>query len=267
MPIDPLLIRANGWRQGSVFSAGDSRTLLALPESNARLILVSHDCDIVHAGPREPVVEVCVAEPLQTLDGTFAYGKNPRLLHVELTMGEAAIPHSLQVASRRSIDRSVLERLAPANDAEFDESQSRIVTRWLAKRYDRAALPDHFNQRCRPAVAAIRETLRDDGGSLSGLLMSLNSEDELAVGDSYEVFLVGLIPKARHEVGDERTRSYRAVSRVAAALDACAGIDVVEFELVSEDDFTLHDLHSFIEYACEDLSLEQNGEDPVLPRA
>lgn len=157
MPIDSVLIRTNGWRQGSVFSLDDSRTLLQQPESNARLILVSHDCDIVHSGLREPVVEVCEAQPQQRLDGTYALAKNPRLRHVGLRISEAVVPHSLQAADRRWIDRSLLEGMAPANGAVVAEGERRIITRWLAKRYDRAALPDRFTLRCLRSSGASRQ--------------------------------------------------------------------------------------------------------------
>jgi hypothetical protein len=96
MPIDAAAIQNLGWRQGSVFTLQAStpvvvanRERISVPQftipDEARLILVSHDCDIVHPGPHEPRIEVCPAVRLNgALSGNFTGTRNPRRLHIEL---------------------------------------------------------------------------------------------------------------------------------------------------------------------------------------
>jgi hypothetical protein len=265
MAIDCALIRQNRWRQGSVFSTNDGRSILQEPASDARLILVSHDCDIVHAGEREPWVEVCVAKPLVRIDGTYARGKNPRLLHVDIQVTGTTTPFLLAAAGRRLIERSLLQRMIPAEDAVVDAEDLRIIVRWLAKRYERAALPDCFNLRLDPVAGTIRDALRIDGKALSALMIGLRPNAELEDDQPYSVYVVGLCPKELFDDAASHASGLRAVSAVAAAMNRCPGIEVTDFELISEDEFTLHDLRSVVEYSCEDLSLGGDVESPVIP--
>ncbi len=267
MPIRHDRIRQNRWRQGSILSIEDGKVVLADPTSQARLILVSHDCDIVNPGAREPVVELCISRPIEQLDGNYVRGKNVRTLHVNLEIGGRLVPHVIEASERLRLDRTQLETLVPADDAATPIEELRVVTRWLAKRYERAALPDCFNRRLRPAQEAIRAALRDDGKSLSGVLMALNSEDELQVDQPYRVYVVGLSPKELYDDDEAFASGSRAIARIAAAINECRGIEVEEFEHLSEDDFTLHDLRSVIEYSCEDLSFGENDGASVLPKA
>lgn len=267
MPVNPDRIRDNRWRQGSVFSVEEGRNILGEPETSARLILVSHDCDIVHSGTREPVVEVCVALPLERMNGSYARAKNPRILHLTLQVAGNAVPHEIEASNRRQIDRSQLETMMPANNVVLPAEDLRIITRWLAKRYDRAALPDRFNERLVPAQEAIRLALQGGGARLSMIMLHLDPEDELPVDASYRVFLFALMPKEIFENEPDRIAGTATIAQVAAAMSRCNGIEIVDFALLSEDDLTLHDLHSLIEYTCEDLSLGENDGAPRLPRS
>jgi hypothetical protein len=52
MAIDVADIKNRGWYQGAVFTADSTREILAdsYPGVDVRLILATHDCDLVHRG-------------------------------------------------------------------------------------------------------------------------------------------------------------------------------------------------------------------------
>jgi hypothetical protein len=106
MPIDAAVIQNLGWRQGSVFKLAASTPIIqahrwhiavhefSIPD-DARLILVSHDCDVVHPGPHEPRIEVCPAVRVNALSGNFTGTRNPRRLHIELEISGATQAYEL----------------------------------------------------------------------------------------------------------------------------------------------------------------------------
>lgn len=81
----------------------------------------------------------------------------------------------------------------------------------------------------------------------------------------YGVDLIGLCPKETYESPEGYAAELRAIGRIAAAMNGCHGIEVVEFSIESEDEFTLHDQRFYVEYNCEDLSLGENDGEPMLP--
>lgn len=268
MPIDRDRILEKGWRQGSVFSEADSRTELPTVEMSAgcRLILVSHDCDILHPGQREPFVEVCAAEPIERMDGNFRFTKNPRILHIAVQIAGNPTSYSLAGHRRFFLDRARLEQLRPDAEAHLAQNELDSIVRWLAKRYERAALPDTFVERLDPASDAIRQALAEGGERLSGVFLSLDTDTELDAATPYRIEVFGVMPKEHYDVDEYRATCGTAIEAIAAAMAACPGIDIVDHDIYSEDDFTLHDLHFVIEYNCDDLSFDDDVGGPVLPR-
>src|ERR1700704_2552234 len=118
MPIDFDRIDNNGWRQGSVFTVEDSRSLLAkygsrphpqeisLPE-DSRLIVTSHSCDIVSKRSHEILTEVCPALPLPAGEGRGAYGfaRDARRLRIPVTIANRPVLFDLHAPLRFVISR------------------------------------------------------------------------------------------------------------------------------------------------------------------
>ena len=266
MPIDHERIRDNGWRQGRIFSLDDTATITEQVGTTSRLIVVSHDCDIVHAGDHEPHVELCLAEHLpQGANGLYRWARHPRRFDLEIAVDGAQSGFRLNASDKQLHDRALLEAYRPDDSASLSEVELTRLTVWLAKRYNRIALPDTFNNRCVAAENRVRRILRRDGEFLSGLLIALNPRGEQDDADPYEIHLVGLMRRDNYDNAEQRTRIELAITEVGAALDTCAGINVVESEVQSEAAFTLHDLDYFIELSFDDLSLHADPPEPRLP--
>jgi hypothetical protein len=160
MPIDFDRIDNNGWRQGSVFTVKESRSLLAkygsrphpheisVPE-DSRLIVTSHSCDIVSRRSHEILVEVCPALPLPTGEGRGAYGfaRDARRLRIPMTIANQPVLFDLHAPLRFVIARDELEECKPDPDAVVGEDDIDDLSFWLAARYRRRVFPNAFDKR------------------------------------------------------------------------------------------------------------------------
>lgn len=268
MPIDHELIRRNGWRQGAIFSPESTAEIIDGANDGSRLIVVSHDCDIVHRGDQEPHVEVCVADPLTNgVDGQFRWARHPRRLDVNLEISDGAAGYRLEAFNRKQFNQSILEQYEPDAQAVCPPEELTRITVWLAKRYTRAALPDTFNARQEPARDRIRNILRRNSEIMSSIQIALEPKAELGQDEQYRVHIIALMLKDDYDTENLRIQIEEAINQIARALHECDGIEVVEAAVVSEDSFTLHASRFFVELNFDDLSLRAVPEHPRLPDA
>ena len=275
MAIDSALIQRNGWRQGSVFTLTDSRPIvlehrdrIAVPDfvigDDARLLLTSHDCDVVHPGIHEPRIEVCPAVALNgRLSGNFTGTRNPRRLHIEIEINGVAQPYELRAPTRFGIDRKVLEVAQP-------DPQSRIAPRhrdhflhWLAKRFRRTALPTAFDSRIstdtRRALRTIIDPLTD---SVDAILIALNPDDqELEPDTPYVIQIAALMSESDFTDEERRGPVEEALSQIQQLIDKCAGIELEVCVAESANRMTIDVFRQFVIWDYDDLSLNAN----VLP--
>jgi hypothetical protein len=140
--------RRSPWRQGHVLTAETVATLRLLSEADPAhpaVVVVSHDCDLAQDPTNEPVVEVIVGRRVDSMDGNFTHGKNPRRLHVPGTDAGAAICIELMATARRSIPKRDLISHVPSATVLIEASGRNTLQHWLAARYRRSAFPDAFD--------------------------------------------------------------------------------------------------------------------------
>lgn len=266
MPVDHQRIRSNGWRQGRVFCKADTEAITGKIPDNSRLVLVSHDCDIVHAGHDEPYVELCIARQLKDgPDGLYRWARHPRRLDIEIQIDSAGVGFCIESSARRFIERAKLQGIAPDQTATIHTRELTQLSIWLGKRYTRVALPDAFNERRRKTRDRVKRVLRRNSQHISGLMVALQPKGELKAGQNYEIHLVALMLIDDFNSVDRRGQITDAVEEIAHHLQECDGIEVVDSEVRSEAQFTLHDARYFVELSFDDLSLRENPQHPRLP--
>lgn len=270
MAIDHEAIRAQGWQQGSILTAGDTQSLAEQFNShcpaNSRLIAVSHSCDIVHSGPSEVHVEFCMARPLQARpDGNKTHGKNPRSLHVPLTIDGHQEHFEILGWDRLRVERRVLQTLTPDPSAEIAADDLDVLLRWIADRYLRTALPDAFNSRIEQARRKIARSMESDGADLLSVLISMSSWDELPVEANYRLTLIGVMRDDAYHDHSRREIAERALTKAATALQACSGIEVDDSSVEPESRITLASMRMHGRFELDYLSLrsEPRGELPA----
>ena len=259
MPIDVQAIINHGWQQGSLFTPGASRTLLAERYSQgARLILASQDCDIVHRGKGEPYADAFVATPIRKIAATEAKARNARRLHIPLTIAQALHAHEILFWSRTVLSREKLSEFAPDVAAKLAAGHLKWFQHWLGSRYDRPALPDAFNSRLetRDARRAIRAILEPCEHCVQDIYLQIdpyNIELDESVPYAVRVALImSSIDAGRVEMVEAAQRGGRELE---AFLRACPGVEVGDVEIMTDTDFTLADLDSYRPWDYTDLSL------------
>lgn len=276
MAIDAALIQRNGWRQGSVFSVEASgpivaeyRDRIAVPDfvigDDARLLLTSHDCDIVHPGVHEPRVEVCPAVALKgKLSGNFTGTRNPRRLHLELEINGNARPYELRAPTRFDIDRTVLQQSRPDPDAHITPRHRDHFTHWLAKRYRRAALPTAFDGRISADTRrTIRQLIDPLSDSIETVLIALNPDDEELEPDSPYIVQIAALMSDTNFTNPECHRLVEgALHQIQQLIDHCPGI---ELEACVAESMSRMTVDVFLEFAIwdyDDLSLNAGNAPP-----
>ena len=276
MPIDAALIERLGWRQGSLFTLAASRPLvlahresIAIPGytigGDSRLILVSHDCDLVHRGVHEPRIEVCLAVPhLGGLDGNFTGTRNPRRLHVEIEIDGATGAFELRAPTRFQLSREILQESAPDPNARIAARHHNYFCHWLEKRVRRRALPTEFDRRIDSRTRArIRVALAPLRASVDSLLIAIDPDDvDLPPEQPYAVQVVALMESADYAVAQRRAAVDIAVQRIQELLDLCPGIDLDACISQSMGEMTIDVYRDFLIWDVDDLSLDADVDPP-----
>lgn len=277
MPIDAALIENFGWRQGSIFTLAASgpivlanRDSVAVPQytipDDCRLILVSHDCDVVHRGVHEPRVEVCPAVRLNgALDGNFTGTRNPRRLHIDLEIGGAVQGFELRAPTRFPVPREILQESAPDPHARIRPKHHEYFCHWLAKRVRRTALPTEFDRRVNAQTRTqMRNVLRPVSDSIDSILIALNPDGiELAPEEPYVVQVAALMEAADYADPQRRAAVDGAMLHIGALLDQCPGLELDACVSQSMAEMTLDVYRDFDLWDYDELSLDVGAEPPL----
>ena len=95
-------------------------------------------------------MEIVIGRAIETPDGNFTYGKNPRKLHLECTAGKRRFVVELVATDKMAVPKegdTGLLKHAPREDIRLSGGELVILQRWLAARYRRSAFPDEFDRR------------------------------------------------------------------------------------------------------------------------
>jgi hypothetical protein len=260
-PNDAHRIFANGWRQGSVVPQ-DLVEALRREEApdiaiDALLLVASHDCDVTNGKfDVEPDVELLIARPLAQMDGVCTRGKNPRRLHMEIQTPEGPRPFEFEAGGRLRTGRRRLLTQTPKQGYKLRPQDRRVLAQWLAKRYDRAAFPAAFEARWRRVRERLVRLLRRTGHHVEAIFITVGDQ-ELPEGEAYSIVIRGVV-SAEHAADQQKSeRAQECVDGLAALFDECAGIEVLDSQLVPESEFTLEDLARARRWDWDWLSTEE----------
>ncbi|MFO0915164.1 MAG: hypothetical protein U0795_19540 [Pirellulales bacterium] len=255
-------VKENGWRQGSIL--GDELVrLLGEQELLPRLecpgvwVVLSHDCDVTNPSfEAEPFVELVFGEIIgeASLDGNRQWGKNARLLQIQNSSDwEGAEYYQFSATQRIWVERRLLAEQKPSQKKLDFELISRL-SRWVAKRYVRAAFPDEFVERTRTVVERIRKKAKRDGRLITGIYL-LVSDEELTKDAVYEIVVFATMLDEMYDDSESRKVAAKLLSELDDAFDNCAGIRLRKSELRKESQLTLTELRFMKRWDFDDLTL------------
>jgi len=260
---DATQIKASGWHQGSVLPGAlirelSAASLLPWPVSNNQLlVVVSHDCDATNPSfDVEPEVELLRATilPRSQAEGAYFWGKNPRTYHLEDNSSGTTVVWQFSVHDRIRVPRRLLLGHAPDSTRVLDPQNIRRLALWLARRYVRAAFPDAFVARIRPAVDRLRTRLKREGSLLTAIYI-LVADEELPDSVPYEPIIWASVRVEDYSDAARRARTQELLDKVEAAVQDCDGIEVKHSLLVSEAELSLDDLRRLKRWDFDDLTI------------
>jgi hypothetical protein len=305
---DGTLVAENGWRQGSILPPSLVRALISHhqipaatipctasrsgwfgrlqtawkraalqreaaadfnPDSD-RWMIISQDCDLVHADwSKEPYVELIRIRPAEGNRLPPAWLQSPREMLFSDPPGEKNSPQFVcSVHERVCIDRKYLVDSEPDQARELDKEHVKRICHWVARRYVRAAFPDTFNNRVKPALDSLAKHRSNPFSKQSDLMTGVYvrvTESELEAHEDYEVIIWAAMRPRDFDDEEKRQTAQESLDELEATLGSCGGIEIVECLLKSEQDITLDHLHSWKRWDFDVLSLRPKKKNDPLP--
>jgi hypothetical protein len=249
-----------GWQQGAIVPTRLYPFLIPChqksiqPVGEGLAIVISQDCDINCPSVEiEPFVEVLWSLPVLSIDGNLTHGKNPRRLHFKVLKHEKTLIYETQVRWRFELPREQILENGPDRLTYLEKETSSLLSKWIAKRYIRAAFPDAFNKRYKPDKKKIRSILKDSEELLTGIYI-LMEDDEKPDEEDYKIVLRATMQNSVFEVSGQKEVAENCIVKVAQVMNAASGISVVDYDIVAEQEFSLTDVANFKRWDFDDLS-------------
>jgi len=252
-------VRERGWTQGSsLYVAPSDRPTLNLDPDQELYLIASHPCDVVNKDfHKEPLVELIPLSTPTSIDGNFTYGKNPRHLHYESSLGI----YSADAAKRRSISREYLANLDPIS--QMEEGMRTLFASWLASRFSRPAFADAFNDRTREASKAISALVKRNGSKISGVYVGVSNK-ELPDTDPYDTLLLICMRDADFKNATSWGVVNDLAEQVERVMQRTEGINLIDCDVKSEADTSLEELRYLRRWDYDYLSFKEDFDSETL---
>ena len=186
-------IKEKNWWQGSLILGSDLNT--AIPNNHGNItywVIASQTCNLFNPDFQKiPVFEIIAASQIDECAKNMIRGDNPRILHVKAQAETEIIALELDIQKRVWLSREILSQLpAPIysildTKKELDEQWMKKqwldnFIGWLARSYNRVALPDAFNEAVKNS--RLREILESKltkhAEKLHGIYLSIESDSD-----------------------------------------------------------------------------------------
>jgi hypothetical protein len=276
--------RQFSWRQGDLLTGEAAVALGYCAQEDAGatfIVVISHDCDLTAEIEKEPLAELIIGRSIDKL-GRDSYGKTARRLHIEYQTPGGPVFVELTATTKLQIEKPKLFELSPRSDMALDGRGIRILQRWLAARYHRAAFPEAFEDRLRAAVIPGKRTflkkieliLSDGGEHIRGLLFDLDEGKDIerkAPDDVYQLGINVLYDSAK----DEPTAA-AAAEAAAHALEKIfstafyseqAGWQSIYLQYcdpISDNGITVAQIEMLKQWRLEHMSLQDDPPQPMI---
>ncbi len=250
---NPAQIKQLGWRQGSIlpselFPQVGIATNLEFCEGKAYPIVISQDCDVVHHSySDEPFIEIIRAASVEQPDGSLQDAKSYRKLHLKLFATDSYKPFQLSIHERGLIDRRLLEKCGPSKDLTVLPDDIKLLANWIAQRYRRDSFPDEFMRRIseKKGKKRFKKLLEEQGLLITGIFLLLNSSGELTIGTPYKVTVYATVRTQTYDNDLQREKLEETfLNNFTDLLNGFSGVEVEDYYLVSEAEFSLDDVRN-----------------------
>lgn len=251
--------RKTPWKQGCLIST-DTLAGLNFDVEDHFGVVITHDCDLANDDiDTEPNVEIILAKPICAGNGNLHHAKNPRRLQLNW-LGQAELPTlqlELVATDKALVRKEELANHTPVDGQYLDDSGKRVLQRWLAARYKRQALPDALQERLKKVFELLEKKGKHSADGILGYWLSFLPNEELSQENPYELFLNVVYTIDNPETADAADQIADTIKEKFSGLvkkQNKGDVHLSNCISISEEEFTLLDMRSNIEYRLEHIS-------------
>jgi hypothetical protein len=246
---------AEGWRQGSLFTAelpldsvvlGVSGAPVRVQTEHSRWVVATQDCDLDNSESDDarPTVEL---RPVLTEDTPPDWG----IRSVRFRISETEHVHGL--SPRTMVSATVLSAInvGGGRDTEIAQARKRGLKTWLGRRYDRPAVPEELVPLARCIAGEVGRRRRPIGPHLRDVLMQF---DETPSPVRFSLF--GVLERP-----EDRDAAREWLAEVAMAIPSTLGI-ADELDARAAQGISLHLLETSYAADVAQLTWRPNNPEP-----
>ena len=116
-----------------------------LDEGYATAIVISHDCDLAADIEIEPRIELLLGKFVAKIDGTYAYGRNSRQIHLPVLHSDSSLTLEILARDKVQLEKKTISNLLPDKGRKLEPDELKALQNWLVDRYARASYSNSFN--------------------------------------------------------------------------------------------------------------------------
>jgi hypothetical protein len=265
LPTESILLKSE-WRQGAVLphKLVPEGVLPQSATSEAKLIVISHDCDIVHPSyEAEPFVEFFLARPKDEIarDGRLFHGKNPRRFQFHAQENGKLRLHEIEVHEKYRMERKILESGSRDATINLSPEDVRGLAKWAARRHNRPSLPTAFLDRIPNAARSkLARKLEKGGEDILRILVGFNTLGELDSEKPYKIILRLVVQEEAIEDESRERRAISCVSEIRTLLSQCDGIQIEDADIAAESEISIYDLRHMIPWDFDYMSPNEDAD-------
>ena len=246
--------RDTPWHQGAVVE----RKVINCEANNdaTHFMAISHSCDVASDQAKEPHVLFLACQLVPNADPALSYGKNPRLIHLDILDKESRVVFSLDHTHVVIVSKQLLLDTNVEPDARYSLAPNSlsILQDWLASRYRRHAFPDNLDQKLERVKEALIKTGKRATNSIVGYWLDYDPRDEPDYQGPYELQFY-IVYDANIEGGlASATQLVAAIENICSRDDITGMITLVDCVAVASADFSYETATNTISFRWDYLS-------------
>lgn len=257
------VLRLEGLKQGCLIPPNSAEQITEASidfydkgtSSDTWLVVLTQDCDLVRKIEVEPYVEILAMQKLPNIPSNLMRGQSARSLHLTLVFKNEIHWFVCNIHDRFRISKTSLVGLVFDKAMVFAENELRILRQWLARRYTRAAFPDHFETHLASTQGRVKSLFKSPEAKLiSTIYIAIDNEE---AGSNEDYFIHVILTALAEDLSDDDKRqqiddfeerfitAFTSRPHIRFALKNPNDANSYDVRVISEEDVTLSILRRY----------------------
>jgi len=273
-------LRSEGWRQGCLIQPDNTRQIIDFRidycdkgvSPDTWLVILTQDCDLVRNTDVEPFVELLALQKLSNKPSNPMKGQSARTLHLTLKIDNQIYWFECCIHDRFRIKKDVLCGVDCNTKLVFQGNELRLLRQWLARRYTRAAFPDHFETYLASTKDPVKKLFKYAAAKLiSTVYIAIDNED---AGADEDYFIHVILTVLAEDFEDDEKREqiddfeekfiniFESRQHIRFALKNPDDLKSVDVRILPEEDITLSVLRKYKRFDVDYRSVDDDAISP-----